>query len=420
MNNRFRNNSLGQQLAFVTAGLCLLVSLALVTLGAISSRHMQMQLQEEYGTALATLVAARVSAAMESGDLLSVSASLRHFTNASAAQAIAVTDVENKTLGQAGEAYGQNLYRYSAPVRIESDIAGQVVITINADNAQAALQRFILSMLGLAVLLSLAVYAISRRFGQRRGEQLAAMARKIALEEENDDEAPRHQPVNELLLLGRHIEALPMDLLRTRSEPGPQDENYRTTAVLYLHLTSLANYVDTLDESSLQRYTDRLHQVVYAAAGFYAGDLQVARQFGLAIYFSDHNSAGSAAFRAASCAWLVQAVSQSLEKEMSLSLSIAMAISQSELGVGSGADIYPGLYTQHTLDELQEVCASKPPNILLSPVVCEDTDIAGRLQHRPTEVKDYAVIEEFAGPYQDLLERQLRLILKRLVDPTRR
>jgi hypothetical protein len=211
-----------------------------------------------------------------------------------------------------------------------------------------------------------------------------------------------------------------MDLLRTRSEPGPSDENYRTTAVVYLHLSSLVNYVDTLDERALQRYTERVHQVVYAAAGFYAGDLQVARQFGLAVYFSGHNSAGSAAFRAASCAWLVRAVSRELEKQMSLSLSIAMAISQSELGVGSGTDIYPGLYTQHTLDELQAVCASKPPDILLSPAACEDIDVAGRLQHRPTDVMDYALIEEFAGPYQDLLERQLRLILKRLTDNPRR
>ncbi len=416
VNHLLSKTSLGQQLALVTAGMCLLVSLALVALGAISTRHMQMLLQEEYGTALARQVAARISTAMESGDLLSVSASLQRFLENSAAQAITVSDVEGKVLAQAGEAEGQNLYPYNAPVHIESDTAGQIIVTINADNARAAQLRFILSMLGLAVLLSLAVYGVGRHFGQRLGNSLSGMARKIALEEEDT----LRQPSNELLLLARQIDALPMDLLRTRSEPGPQDENYRTTAILYLHLSSLVNYVDTLDERALQRYTERLHQVVYAAAGFYAGDLQVARQFGLAIYFSGHNSAGSAAFRAASCAWLVRAVSQALGKQMSLSLSIAMAISQSELGVGNGSDIYPGLYTQHALDELQGVCASKPPNILLSPAVCEDTDIAGRLQHRPTEVMDYAVIEEFAGPYQDLLERQLRLILKRLTDPTRR
>lgn len=415
LNSRFSNISLGQQLAILTAGLCLLVSLALVILGAISTRHMQALLQEEYGSALATLVATRVSTAMENGDLLSVSASLQHIIETSAAQAIMIQDVEYKTLRQVGETSGQSLYQYSAPWHIEADIGGQVVITTNAEKAHAAQLRFILSMLGLAVLLSLAVYGVSRRFGQHLGNRLSGLTRKIALEQED----PRAEPLNELLLLSKKIEALPMDLLRTRSEPSPQDENYQTTAVLYLHLSSLEHYVDTLDELSLQRYTDRLHQLVYAAAGFYAGDLQVARQFGLAIYFSGHNTAGSAAFRAASCAWLVQAASMALEKQMSLSLSVAMAIAQSELGVGNGTDIYPGLYTQHTLDELQVVCASRPPNILLSPTICEDTDIAGRLQYRPTEVMDYAVIEEFAGPHQDLLERQLRLIMKRLTDPTR-
>jgi len=416
VNNRFSQISLGQQTAMITAGLCLVVSLALVALGATSMRHMQMLLQEEYGTSLARLAAVRISTAMERGDLLSVSASLQRLRETSAVQVITITDVDGKALGQAGEALGHNLFQYTAPVYIASDIAGTITITINADVAKAAQQRFLLSMLGLAVLLSLAVYVLGRRFGQRVGNNLTTMTRKIALE----DDDPQRQPRNELLLLAKQVDALPMDLLRTRSDPGPQDENYRTTAVLYLHLCSLVNYVDTLDERALQRYTERLHQVVYAAAGFYAGDLQVARQFGLAVYFSGNNSAGSAAFRAASCAWLVREVSQSLQKQMSLSLSIAMAISQSELGVGSGTDIYPGLYTQHTLDELQVVCASKPPNILLSPAACEDIDVSSRLQHRPTDVMDYALIEEFAGPYQDLLERQLRLILKRLTDNAKR
>ena len=105
---------------------------------------------------------------------------------------------------------------------------------------------------------------------------------------------------------------------------------------------------------------------------------------------------------------------------MRRTLSIAMAISQSELGAGDRADIYPGLYIQHTLDELETICANRPPRVLLAPVVCEDPDIAARLQFEATEVRDFAMLEEFAEPYQDLLERQLQLILKRLADPTRR
>jgi len=408
--NPLQHSSIGQQLALLTAGLCLLVSLALVTLAAISTRHMQMQQQEEYGSALARQIATRISTALETGDLLSVSASLQRFVETSSAEEVAIFDVEGKALGQAGDALGQNLRQYRAPVRVESDVAGQVVITISTDTAGAAQLQFVLSLLGLAVLLSLTVYITMRHFGQRLAHRLGTLANSITLEDQPEDAAAG----NEVDRLARNIEALPMDLLRTRSETNPREENYRTTAVLYLHLTSLADYIDTLDEQALHRYTDRLHQLVLAAADFYAGDLQVARQFGLAVYFSGPNSAGSAAFRAASCAWLIQAASRELEQQMRRTMSIAMAISQSELGAGDRADIYPGLYIQHTLDELETICANRPPRVLLAPVVCEDPDIASRLQHQATEVMDFAMLEEFAEPYQDLLERQLRLILKRL------
>ena len=416
MKNPLQHSSIGQQLALLTAGLCLLVSLALVTLAAISTRHMQLQQQEEYGSALARQIATRISTALETGDLLSVSASLQRFVETSSAEEVAIFDVEGKALGQAGDALGQNLRQYRAPVRVEADVAGQVVITISTDTTGAAQLQFVLSLLGLAVLLSLTVYITTRHFGQRLANRLGTLASSIAL----DDQVEGVAVGNEVDALARNIEALPMDLLRTRSETNPREENYRTTAVLYLHLTSLADYIDTLDEQALHRYTDRLHQLVLAAADFYAGDLQVARQFGLAVYFSGPNSAGSAAFRAASCAWLIQAASRELEQQMRRTLAIAMAISQSELGAGDRADIYPGLYIQHTLDELETICANRPPRVLLAPVVCEDPDIASRLQHQATEVMDFAMLEEFAEPYQDLLERQLRLILKRLTATTSR
>ncbi len=396
--------------------MCLLVSLALVTLAAISSRHMQLQQQEDYGSALARQIATRIGAALETGDLLSVAAALQRFLESSSAEEVALFDVEGKALGQAGKALGRNLEQYSAPVRVESNIAGRVVISISTDAARAARLQFVLGLLGLAILLSLAVYITSRHFSQRLANRLGDLAKSIAME----DQAAEATPANEVALLSRNIGALPMDLLRTRSETRPRDENYRTTAVLYLHLTSLVDYIDTLDEKALHRYTHRLHQLVLAAANFYAGELQVARQFGLAIYFSGPNSAGSAAFRAASCAWLIQSACRKIEQQIRRTLSIAMAISQSELGAGDRGDIYPGLYIQHTLDELETICANRPPRILLSPVVCEDPDVASRLQHQATEVMDFAMLEEFAEPYQDLLERQLRLILRRLLDPAAR
>ncbi|MFK7976258.1 MAG: hypothetical protein AB8C02_08980 [Halioglobus sp.] len=380
---------------------------------------MQSQLQQEYGEAFAGLIAHRVSSALEAGDLLSVSASLQRFVEMSAAQRISLTDVEGKTIGQAGKNSDSSLQRYSAPVRIESDIAGTLVIELGTQGADSAQQQFSLSLLGLALLLSLTVYIAARMLGQTLGNRLLALARTLRLEEEDQ----QTHPTNEIALLEKRIAALPMDLLRTRSEPVPQEENYETTAVLYLSLASLADYVETLDEQSLQRYTDRLHQLVFAAAGFYAGDLQVVRQFGLAVFFSEQNTAGSAAFRAASCAWLVRAAGKTLEEKnvgsMGLSLNISMAIAQSELGVGNANDIYPGLYMQHTLDELQAICDSRPPHILLSAAANNDVDVSSRVQTQASEPGDHSFIEGFHGQYRDLLERQAQLILNRLTDPTR-
>ncbi len=411
VNKALANSSLGQQLALMCAGLCLVVSVAVITLAAIGGQHLLEEQQEQYGTALARQVALRVSSAMENGDMLSAIASLQRYIEISEAREITLTDVEGKVLGRAGAASGPGLERYSAQVFIDEDVAGKISLTVIADPTREAQQSFILSLSGLAVLLAIAAWGGGRKFGQNLGARLRKLSRTIALEDMG-----AQQGDNEIAALEQQVQALPMDLLRTRSEGEPRDENYRTTAVLYLHLTSLVDYVDTLDERALRRYTDRLHQVIYAAAGFYGGELQVTRQFGVAIYFSGENKAGSAAFRAASCGWLVRAVCARLQEQVSRQLDIAMAISQSELGIGDGDDIYPGLYMQHTLDELQMVCARKPPNVLLSPAAAEDVDIAGRVQMSPTEVGNYSMLEGFANPYDDLLERQLRLILKRLAD----
>ncbi|MEH6515742.1 MAG: hypothetical protein V7742_03595 [Halioglobus sp.] len=413
MKDRIKNTSLSQLLALVTAGFCLLVSLALVVLAATSSQHMQESQQAGYGKALANQIARRIGTAMEAGDLLKVAASLQRFVETSSAEQVAIFDVEGKALGQAGTAQGKSLEQYSAPVRIENDVAGEVVITISNDNAEAARLRLLLSLLGLAILLSLAVYGTSHQLGLRFAERLNRLSRRLELE----GTETKGEPVNELFQLTNRVDALPMDLLRTRSSAGPRDEHYRSTAALYLHLQSLSHYVDTLDEHSLHRYTDRLHRVIYAAAGFYGGELQVSRQFGLVVYFNGDTSAGSGPFRAACTAWLIKAVCHQMEKNMSLSLSIAMAIGSSELGVGDSADIYPGLYMQATLDELQNACTEAGDRVLLSPVISDDVDISARLEQRADAWGQYSALKKFAGQYQDLLERQLRLILKRLEEP---
>ncbi len=434
MSARLDRTSISQQLALLTAGLCLLVSVALVGLAAVSSQHLQLKQQDQFGSALAEQLARRISSTLETGNLLGLTASLQRFVASTAAEEIAVFDVEGKVIGEAGKTAGAHLAQYRADVRIDSDVAGEVLITLSSEEIRETQRQLLLSLCGLAVLLSIAVFGITRYLSQGLARRLKRLTHAVTLE----DAAAADPAVNELARLEHHIKSLPIDLLRTRSSSEAAEDSYHNTAVLYLHLTSLSNYVDTLDHNALLAYTQRLHRAIYAAAGFYGGQLQVARQFGLVLYFCGASgddagspaagspaagapaagspAAGSPAFRAAACAWLIQAVCTALEKEMSLSMSIALAIDQSEMGAGSAGDIYPGLYMQHTLDNLQAICGSQPPKVLLSPTVCADPDIESRLIQHATELQDYGALDEFIAPHRDLLERQRLLIVRRLGD----
>lgn len=409
--------SISQQLALLTAGLCLLVSFALVGLAAVSGQHLQLKQQDQFGSALAEQLARRISSTLETGNLLGLTASLQRFVASTAAEEIAVFDVEGKVIGQAGDAAGAHLANYRSDVRIENDIAGEVLITLSSAEIRETQRRLLLSLCGLALLLGIAVFGITRYLSKGLAKRLKRLTQAVMLE----DAAAPDSAVNELARLEHHIKSLPIDLLRTRSSSEPTEDSYHNTAVLYVHLTSLSNYVDTLDHDTLLAYTQRLHRAIYAAAGFYGGQLQVVRQFGLVLYFcgavgdgANTATAGSPAFRAAACAWLIKAVCSALEKDRSLSMTVAVAVEQSELGAGSEGDIYPGLYMQHTLDNLQSICGSQPPKVLLSPTVCDDPDIESRLVQHTTELQDYGALDEFIAPYRDLLERQLMLIVRRL------
>ena len=161
----------------------IIIGIALVTLASISSRHMQLAQQEEYGTALAQLIAKRVTTALETGDLLSIAASLQRFVVRSAVEQVELFDVEGNELGQAGRATGKNLHHYQSAVHIDNDIAGSVKVTIKSDAAPAANLRLILSLLGLTLLLSMAAYGAARHWGQQLARKLLSLAKAVSTQD---------------------------------------------------------------------------------------------------------------------------------------------------------------------------------------------------------------------------------------------
>lgn len=411
MKYRFQQSSLSLQLPLTAAACSLAVGLALVALAALSSRHLQEAQQDVFGNALAAHLAQQVSGALETGDLLSLAATLRQFHGTSRSGSVSVFDVEGGVLGQAGEAV-QQPQAYRSPVRVGADVAGQAMVVLDGASASESRQRYLLSLSALAVMLSLLVFLLSRYAAQRLVQRLLGVSGRLVLDESSPTEA---QPDGEITLLERRAAALPMELLRAHTAAAPsREDHYRNTAVLYLHLESLAGYVDTLNERNLHRYTDRLHRIVYAATACYAGKLQVARQFGLTICFTDEEGRGSALVRAASCAWLIRSVSRELEKSMSLSFSIGMAIGNSELGPGDSSDIYPGLYMQSVTDELRSACLGDFEHILLSPALSSDPELTDCAEVNERDSGSYSQLGPFTSPHSALLDRQRELLLNRL------
>ncbi|HEY7775711.1 MAG TPA: hypothetical protein VIC02_04130, partial [Kineobactrum sp.] len=188
MRNRFSESSLSHQLALIAAIGCLFISLALVALAVTSARHMQESQQAGFGNALAEQIAHRISASLETGDLLNIAASLHSFVNSSSATEVTFFDIEGRALGQAGKASGSRQAQYRSPVLVANDTAGEVVISIDTETTETARQRFLLSLLGLAGLLSLATYGAARQAGQRLlSSRLQRQTRTITVDENHTE-----------------------------------------------------------------------------------------------------------------------------------------------------------------------------------------------------------------------------------------
>ena len=209
--------------------------------------------------------------------------------------------------------------------------------------------------------------------------------------------------------------ALPLDLLKSQNLSQPGDDHYRDTAILCISLKHLPGYLDTLDDSRLQEYVGLLHRIAFGSAGFYGGELSVIRQFGLAIYFSGAHSIGSPVLRAASCAWLLAQATTLAEKTERLSFLPGLAIGISELGRGDAENIYPGLYTQATLDDLLELSRQDVDAILLSSRAAEDEGLTSRIGIDVIDEK-WMAIGDISSRHMDLLSRQLTL-LRRVITP---
>ena len=399
---------LSQQLALSASGCCLVATLTLVVLAGQSNRYTQQNLQVQFGQSMAEHLADRLSNELATGDMLGVAGELNRITQHSQISAGRALDVEGLELATAGFRPQDGLH-FTSPIVLAGDTAGTAEVIIDTHIQRLAQQQFLLSMSGLALLLSVGVYLTTRAMAQRLAKNLQLVSAELAAVTGESEVSQ-----NEVKALQERVAALPLELLQPRVIDAGGEDHYVDTAILFIHLRSLPGYLETVDERRLQRYVATVHRMIYGVAGFYSGELQVVRQFGLAIWFKGQHKTGSPALRGASCAWLIQQAAPELENSLRLSVGLGLSLGGSELGKGDERDIYPGLYTQAAVDELETLARKTYDGIHVTNFVSRDLDLVTRMAVEPAGGDGFR-LGDLADGQRDLLERQLQILLKALV-----
>lgn len=411
---RLTPRSLSIQLPLVAAGSALLPGLCVLWLAVTSSTYLHSEQERAYGEALAREVAISVRDPLQGSDLLAARAVLQRFIDAALAAGITVSDVEGTVMGSAGDFEAPDTRRYRASILIGEDVAGAVSVAVDQRASRDSRERFLFSLLALVGALGVAVYLGTRLLAQRLSLRLLALDSQLALPAEAQEEPAR----NELRRLEKTVALLPLDMLRGHAPLPAAATDYRQSALLFIHLASLARYVDTLSESSLHRYTRRLQQIVQAAAQCYRGEVSVSRPFGLLVRFQNQPNASSEALRAACCARLLIRVTTGLGERTRLSLDLAAALGLCEEGPDGADDIYPRLYRQGAIDELREACLAQRalPAVLLAPEALQDAQLGDTAALRGEDRANaaYRGLLALSDEQEMLLTYQAQLIIERI------
>jgi hypothetical protein len=267
-----------------------------------------------------------------------------------------------------------------------------------------------LGLLCLAIVSSLFAAAVAGRWGQAISERLASLHRRLSAE--------RTDTRDQLAALEQAVDDLPLELIlpaERQARPGP---DFEEAGLLFIHLVSLARYVETLDEQSLLNYTESLQELFERVASLYGGQLSVGREFGILMTFAGSNAAGSPGFRALCAASLLGRLSAAIgtRRPLQYQLSLACGLGEAARHPGTGASsgsLYPGLYNQHIIDELAILAGRQSGAVMLAAELAEQDEV----RHRCRVEKDATGyrLDAFEEPHSDLLERQYQRLGQELL-----
>jgi uncharacterized membrane protein affecting hemolysin expression len=391
----FKQLPIRLQLGIATAVLTLIASLTLVFLAARSTHYITSEQAKIVSSTLAEQLTSQINIALLNNDNLATSAILNRSVREGWIQGASVTELNGNVIAKAGNTAGSH---QTLPIEIDGRILAQLRIDYSDQMAATLRSQQKWTLSGLAVIIAIAMGALAAQIGRIYSRALEALKQQIPQLEDSKDTA------NEIRAIETRLKALPLDLLAEQVDLDPLRPQMNQTVISLVSLDALEHYIATLNEESLERYTQRLYQCLRTAAQLYGGKIHVVRQLCVAMIFSDQDSR-RATTAAVQASLLLQMLCKKQEDQGQLKYQVRCVLGQSELRPLDDHSFYADLYVQNHFDQLQH--AFQQTGVLwLEDSLCEEAPFNEGYTLGPV-IDGYAAIAGIPPETLDLLAEQV-------------
>lgn len=377
-----RDLGIRQQLGLAAAVITLVSTLVLVYLMTLSSRHIASEQTKIISLALAEQLATQVDLAAVNQDELALAAILNRALRADWMSGAVLTNDRGDVIARVGQTRPTF---HSVPVTVDNTVRAQLKIYYGHQLASELRAQQTWTLAGLAVLIAAVMGGLGAQLGQMYSRSLTELKRQIPSTVEAIESA------NEIDAISKRLMALPLELLAQQTDLQQPPAAINPTVIVIVSLDSLEHYVDTLNEDSLERYTQRLYQCLHTATSTYGGKLRVVRQLRVALIFSDQGGR-QAARSAIQAALLMQMLCKRQEDSSHLRYQVRCVLGRSDLKPLDDHSFYADLYVQNIFDHLEQAfqqdgllwlesdLIDQPPfdeNYQLGPLIQQFTSVVG-------------------------------------------
>ena len=390
------------QLGLATATLTLIACLILVWLSATSTRHISDEQAHIIIKTLAAQLSDQISRDVVTQDTLAITALLNRAVRADWIQGAALKNLKGDTLAQAGELTG-----ISATSRIVIDAKEVAELTAYQpkQRVESLQSQQTWTLAGIACIIAFAFGAIAAQIGRIYSSALEELKSQIPRTAHTNDSS------NEIHAIRERLNALPLNLLAEHARDDSHQTEVHPAVISLVALDSLEHYINTLNEESLERYTQKLYRCIQRAAALYGGQIKVIRPLRVAMIFGQQSDR-AASTSAIQATLLLQLLCKRLSDRGQLNFKTRCVLGKSEMAPMSEHDFYAELYVQPIFDHLDGALKHEGTLWIESDLATEPTFQAGYTLGQTEDL--FTLVTNVPRETRQLIEEQVEQNLPHL------